>query len=75
MDRLESMRAEMLIISDDRSLLSRAQVALPLQTRVPEWVSPMLAVLPGQLYSLGLAQARGMDPDRPHGLTKVTETW
>jgi glucosamine--fructose-6-phosphate aminotransferase (isomerizing) len=74
-DRLESLQAEMLIISDDRSLLSRAQVALPLQARVPEWVSPLLAVLPGQLYSLGLAQARGMDPDRPHGLTKVTETW
>jgi glucosamine--fructose-6-phosphate aminotransferase (isomerizing) len=74
-ERLETLQAELLVISDSPTLLSRAEVAMPLQADVPEWISPLLAVLPGQLYSLGLAQARGLDPDHPLGLTKITETW
>jgi glucosamine 6-phosphate synthetase-like amidotransferase/phosphosugar isomerase protein len=31
-------------------------------------------VVPGQLFALGLCQARGMDPDAPRGLRKVTLT-
>jgi glucosamine--fructose-6-phosphate aminotransferase (isomerizing) len=46
---------------------------LPLP-RVPELLSPMVAVIPGQLLALGLALARGLDPDRPRGLRKITET-
>jgi glucosamine--fructose-6-phosphate aminotransferase (isomerizing) len=74
-ERLEELQAELLVISDEPTLLSRAAVAMPLQVNVPEWISPLLTVLPGQLYSLGLAQARGLDPDHPLGLTKITETW
>jgi glucosamine--fructose-6-phosphate aminotransferase (isomerizing) len=73
--RLEKLQAELLIISDEQSLLEQAEIAMPLQPDVPEWISPLLTVLPGQLYSLGLAQARGLDPDHPIGLTKITETW
>jgi glucosamine--fructose-6-phosphate aminotransferase (isomerizing) len=74
-ERLETLQAELLVISDEPALLEQAEIAMPLQPQVPEWISPLLTVLPGQLYSLGLAQARGLDPDHPLGLTKVTETW
>jgi hypothetical protein len=30
--------------------------------------------MPGQVFAWGLAQAKGLDPDRPSGLTKVTLT-
>jgi glucosamine--fructose-6-phosphate aminotransferase (isomerizing) len=41
--------------------------------RVPLSVlSPLLSVLPGQLFASVLAEAKGLDPDRPVGLTKVT---
>ncbi len=41
--------------------------------RVPLSVlSPLLSVLPGQLFASTLAQAKGLDPDRPAGPTKVT---
>ena len=33
-----------------------------------------LYVSPGQLFALGLCLARGMDPDAPRGLRKVTLT-
>ena len=35
-------------------------------------LSPLLSVAPGQLLAWALAQAKGLDPDRPIGLSKVT---
>jgi glucosamine--fructose-6-phosphate aminotransferase (isomerizing) len=47
------------------------------QIDVPETaeeLAPILEVLPLQLLALGLALARGIDPDQPRGLKKVTKT-
>jgi glutamine---fructose-6-phosphate transaminase (isomerizing) len=35
-------------------------------------LAPIVSVLPGQLFALALARAKGLDPDRPEQLTKVT---
>jgi glucosamine--fructose-6-phosphate aminotransferase (isomerizing) len=35
-------------------------------------LSPLLSVAPGQLLAWALAHAKGLDPDQPTGLTKVT---
>jgi glucosamine--fructose-6-phosphate aminotransferase (isomerizing) len=35
-------------------------------------LTPLLSVIPGQVLSWALARAKGLDPDRPNGLTKVT---
>jgi glucosamine--fructose-6-phosphate aminotransferase (isomerizing) len=43
---------------------------LPLST--PEPLTPLVAVLPGQLLAYHLSLARGFDPDKPRGLRKVT---
>lgn len=71
---LRKMDSELLIISDKRSLLKLAHLALPLPAGVPEHLTPLVAVIPGQLFSLALSEAKGLDPDHPAGLTKVTET-
>jgi glutamine---fructose-6-phosphate transaminase (isomerizing) len=42
--------------------------------RVPEWLSPLVAVLPAQRLAAELAARRGGDVDRPFGLAKVTRT-
>ena len=73
--RLVQLQAERILISDSAELLTHAHLALPLPEGVPEWLSPAVAVLPGQLFGLALAQARGLSPDKPEGLSKVTETW
>lgn len=71
-EQLHSRQAELLCISNDEELLHRGHhFALP---QVPEWFSPLLAVLPAQLFAMHLAAARGYDPDHPRGLRKVTET-
>jgi glucosamine--fructose-6-phosphate aminotransferase (isomerizing) len=35
-------------------------------------LGPLLSILPGQLFAWALARARGLDPDAPRGLSKVT---
>ncbi|HZY41364.1 MAG TPA: SIS domain-containing protein [Anaerolineae bacterium] len=66
--------AELIVISDDEALLQQAQLPLALPAGVPEWLSPLVAVLPGQLFAMHLAAAKGLNVDQPVGLTKVTET-
>jgi glucosamine--fructose-6-phosphate aminotransferase (isomerizing) len=49
---------------------------LPVETDgVPEPLAPILEILPLQQLAWRLAIDRGGDPDRPRGLSKVTETW
>jgi glucosamine--fructose-6-phosphate aminotransferase (isomerizing) len=66
--------AEILVISDDADTLALAHTPLLLPCRLPEWLSPLTAVLPGQLFAMHLSHARHHHPDRPRGLHKVTET-
>lgn len=71
----QQLEGDLIVISDQSDLLQTAELGLRLPRDVPEWVSPLLTVLPGQLLALYLAQARGLDPDHPRGLNKVTQTW
>jgi glucosamine--fructose-6-phosphate aminotransferase (isomerizing) len=42
---------------------------------LPEELLPIVDVLPLQILACRLAMARGLDPDRPRGLSKITQTW
>ena len=76
LDALAARAARVAVISDDPALLQHPAVSLPLPIAagVPEWLSPVTAVVPGQFLALALAQARGHDADRPRGLSKITRT-
>jgi len=73
LDLLEARRVKRMVISDRAEWLSRAELAVALP-EVPEWLSPLTAVVPGQCLAEALSRARGLDPDRPRGLKKVTLT-
>jgi glucosamine--fructose-6-phosphate aminotransferase (isomerizing) len=62
------------VISDHARSLDRAAAPIELPEGVPEWLSPIVAVVPGQMLAAELSRARGFDPDRPRGLRKVTRT-
>lgn len=47
---------------------------IPVPAELPEWLSPIVAILPGQLLAYHLAKARGFDPDLPRSIRKVTLT-
>jgi len=46
-------------------------VAVP---AVPEWLSPLVAIVPAQLFAYHLARARGLDTETGRNLNKVTLT-
>ncbi|HEX7472127.1 MAG TPA: SIS domain-containing protein [Candidatus Limnocylindrales bacterium] len=48
--------------------------ALGLAFDLPEALSPLAFILPGQLLAEAVARSAGFDPDAPKGLTKVTRT-
>ena len=66
--------AELIVISDTDALLKHARTPLQLPKAQPEWLSPLTAVIPGQLLALHLAHTRGYNIDQPRGIRKVTET-
>ena len=45
---------------------------LPVPAPPLSLLTPLLSVAPGQLLAWALAQAKGLDPDRPNGLSKIT---
>jgi len=52
--------------------IADAAYVLPVPAPPTPLLSPILSVVPGQLFAGALAQARGLDPDSPVGLSKVT---
>jgi len=71
---LRERGAVLIGISDDPGVLSQVDTRLELVPGTPEWLSPIVAVLPGQLAAQRLAERRGVDVDHPFGLQKVTLT-
>jgi glucosamine--fructose-6-phosphate aminotransferase (isomerizing) len=73
-DKVRERGSEVIAISDDRKFLAAADTAFPLVRKVPEWLSPLLTVIPGQVAAVRLARLHGADVDSPVGLTKITLT-
>jgi glucosamine--fructose-6-phosphate aminotransferase (isomerizing) len=49
-----------------------AGYSLPVPDPPEPLLAPLLSVVPGQLFSWALARTKGLDPDEPRGLSKVT---
>jgi glucosamine--fructose-6-phosphate aminotransferase (isomerizing) len=73
-DNVRERGSEVIAISDDADFLRQSDTALELVPDVPEWLSPLLTVVPGQAAAVRLATLRGIDVDSPAGLTKITLT-
>lgn len=71
---IQDHKAEVLVISDDAETLGMSPLALPVPAMLPEWLSPISMIVPGQLLSLHLASVRGFNVDQPRSINKVTET-
>ncbi len=68
-------RAELLVVSNDERALALAETPLPLPAELPEWLSPLVAIVPAQLFCYHLTRAKGYDTEAPRRLNKVTRTW
>jgi glutamine---fructose-6-phosphate transaminase (isomerizing) len=66
--------AELVVISDDAEVLELAQSPIPLPPHIPEWLTPLVSIIPAQLFACHLTQVKGYDTEKPRSITKVTET-
>jgi glutamine---fructose-6-phosphate transaminase (isomerizing) len=71
--RVSSAGARAYGIGGGERLAAACTLALP-GPRLPEWLAPLGLIVPGQLLTEALARTLGLDPDRPRGLHKVTQT-
>lgn len=72
--KLRGKQAEIIGISDQDDLLGVSTTGFRLPAKMHELLSPLVAILPAQLFACYLSHARGIDPDSPRGLQKVTTT-
>lgn len=72
--KLKKHDADTLILSDIKEMLSLATIPVQLPSAIPEWLSPISTIIPGQLLGLYLAHLKGFNVDEPRGLNKVTKT-
>lgn len=73
LNRLKELHADCLAITNDQKIagLSSQSLLLP---EMDEKLTPIPFAVPAQLFAAYLSEAKGLDPDAPRSLTKVTKT-
>jgi glucosamine--fructose-6-phosphate aminotransferase (isomerizing) len=72
---VQDEQVELLAISSEGSALALANTPVQLPERLPEWITPIPAIVPAQLFCYHLTRAKGYNTEGPRGLSKVTLTW
>ncbi|HXI45049.1 MAG TPA: hypothetical protein VNH13_01980, partial [Candidatus Acidoferrales bacterium] len=73
-ETLQVLDAELVVVSDDARLRTLGRHAIAIPADIPEWLRPIVSIVPAQLFAYHVARARGLDPDAPRYLRKVTRT-
>jgi glucosamine--fructose-6-phosphate aminotransferase (isomerizing) len=68
-------QAELLVLSNQPEAFELAQTPLELPRDLPEWLSPLVSIVPAQLFCYHLTRAMGYDTESPRQLSKITRTW
>ena len=71
---LSQKRAETIVYSNSDQALRKATIAIKLPVDIDELLSPIVYIIPAQIFAYYLSLTKGYNPDRPRGLTKVTLT-
>jgi glutamine---fructose-6-phosphate transaminase (isomerizing) len=71
---IDLYQIELAVISDRDDVLELAQMPMQLPRGIPEWLSPIISIIPGQLFALHLTKHRGLSTEKPRIISKVTET-
>jgi glucosamine--fructose-6-phosphate aminotransferase (isomerizing) len=72
--RLKALGAETLVVSSEEAVCKLATRAIRIPTRIEETLSAIPYIIPAQIFAGLLAASRGLSPDQPRSLTKVTRT-
>jgi glucosamine--fructose-6-phosphate aminotransferase (isomerizing) len=72
--RLRELRADTLTITGDLEVASMCSRSIIMPREIDEFLAPIPYIIPAQLFAALLAEAKGLDPDAPRSLSKVTRT-
>ncbi len=74
--KLQGLQAEIVAVTDsgNRDVAARATKVIRLPRRLPEVLTPIPYIVPAQLFAACLATQKGLNPDEPRTLHKVTLT-
>jgi glucosamine--fructose-6-phosphate aminotransferase (isomerizing) len=72
--QLKELHADSFSITNDDHIASLSSLSLMLPKEIDEFLSPIPFIIPAQLFAAFLAEAKGIDPDAPRSLSKVTKT-
>ncbi len=74
LDKVNGIGAETIVISSESAALKTASRQIKIPQRISELLSPIPYIIPAQLFAALLAEAKGLSPDQPRSLSKVTKT-
>lgn len=72
--RLKELRADALVFTSDEEAARLGTRAVRLPSEIDETLAVIPYIIPAQMFSALLADAKGLDPDAPRSLAKVTRT-
>jgi glucosamine--fructose-6-phosphate aminotransferase (isomerizing) len=70
--RVRAAGATLIASGPASAAIADAQYELPVPKPADPLLAPLLSVVPGQLFAGAVARAKGLDPDKPRGLSKIT---
>jgi glucosamine--fructose-6-phosphate aminotransferase (isomerizing) len=73
-ERLRELHADTLAITSDPEAAKLCTRAIVMSREIDEFLAPIPYIVPGQLFAALLAEAKGLNPDAPRSLSKVTRT-
>ena len=73
-ERLRELHADTLSITSDIDVAGLCTRSIIMPREIDEFLAPIPYIVPGQLFAALLAEAKGLDPDSPRSLSKVTRT-
>jgi len=74
LNRLHELNADSLSITNDDEVGKLATHQINLPSEIDEFLSPIPFIIPAQLFAAHLSEAKGLDPDEPRSLAKITKT-
>lgn len=74
LERLHDLNADCLAITNDTAIAKSSPNSIFLPAGIDEFLSPIPFIVPAQLFAALLSEAKGLDPDAPRSLSKVTKT-
>ena len=74
LNRVRELNADCFAITNDDEVAKLAVQSIQIPSEIDEFLSPIPMIIPAQLFAAYLSEAKGLDPDEPRSLAKITKT-